>query len=529
MSQKTVNTFFQTRKRATSNARGKSLKDPLRNLDKKSQNVAIQKLVQVQQSPVKTTRTSRSLSRTASPFKAPLEKRELFSSPKKVFDQEIVQVVERSPKPKLVTKPETTSENETVVVEATKVRTPPKRKPDTPTEPKTPDSIKKHLGSTSSLAVLQARLKNITNSSTPSPRARKALFSNDELPRSGNRGRSKTKKGLLHDVESPQLKAPPPSPADGSSPQKKDVPEVGQSPNLVQKLQKQVIQPSKNLPIPESYEHLAILFGRLDELVAMLYNRSESITVTKIKAALQKATNKTVTDDHLKQIRDVFPSAYTFTWEAKLNSAGKKTGDHELYLVPNLTDNDKMANADTPGKTPNKLRINAMTERKKNFKQRLLAIVQDHHNDFLKDRGISGLDENEIHQWHKDFDVEKNCLPIDTLDFPPKPFVEAVERNPLALLEKVRGINKNMEAALNQHIAISTPRKAPMTPTTKKIMDDFKLNPALRDLSPALRDRILAREREKRVREMTTNETEQKEIEKLRELIHNRVRNPTFF
>ncbi len=523
MSQKAVNAFFQARKRPT-NAPGKSLKDPLRTLDQKSQNVSFHKLGNL--SP------SKSRSPSASPFKVPFDKRGLLS-PKKVQSEEVsadvqVQVDPVVSSPKKTGEPIESAPSEEVsaaIIEieddeavADKNRTPTKRKPETPTKPRTPESIKKHLGSTNSLATLQARLKNFSSSaeSTPSPRARKALFTDDELPGSGARGRSAVKKGLAFDIEVPKLKAAPSSPIK-ASPRKKILEETD-SPLTPRK---QLLQPSKILPIPESYESLARLFARLDELVAMLYNRSEAISASKIKAALQKATSKTITDNHLKQIRCVFPSAYTYTWEPKLNSLGKKTGDFELYLVPNLVKSE--VGESTPGKTPLKLRIDAMSDRKKTFKYHLLSIVQDHHDEFLKGQGISGLERSEIRQWHKDFDVEKNCPPIDTMDFPPKPIVEAPERNPMALLAKVQGINKNMEAALNQHIAISTPRKAPMTPTTKKIMDDFKLNPALRDLSPALRDRILAKEREKRIREMTTNEAEQKQIEMLQELMHNRV------
>ena len=61
------------------------------------------------------------------------------------------------------------------------------------------------------------------------------------------------------------------------------------------------------------------------------------------------------------------------------------------------------------------------------FKHNLLTIVQDHHREFLAAKGINLT--IDVTSWHDAFDVD--ALPdIDSLDFPPKPFVEIVNSAP---------------------------------------------------------------------------------------------------
>ena len=62
-----------------------------------------------------------------------------------------------------------------------------------------------------------------------------------------------------------------------------------------------------------------------------------------------------------------------------------------------------------------------------------------------------------------------------------------------------------------------------MTPISKAISDDIELDPKLRDLPKHVRDKIIAKQREKRIRDMTMDKTKQKEIELLEELLYKRV------
>ena len=61
------------------------------------------------------------------------------------------------------------------------------------------------------------------------------------------------------------------------------------------------------------------------------------------------------------------------------------------------------------------------------FKHNLLTIVQDHHREFLSGKGINLT--IDVTSWHDNFDVE--ALPdIDSVDYPPKPFVDVVKSAP---------------------------------------------------------------------------------------------------
>jgi hypothetical protein len=369
-----------------------------------------------------------------------------------------------------------------------------------------PADTKKRLGSTNSLATLQARLKSLTKLDQSSPVARRALFKD-----SSSKSPILSRKTLSFEVTVPKSKPVPPSPVKASP--RKQALEVAES---VEDKVKNLLQPSDILPLPQSYKDLSSVFRKMDELVAIKHNRNQAITLGAIKADVQTAMRRLLTDTLLKQIRCVLPKAYNFIWEPKKDARGRSTVDYELYLSPNFDDDSK-------GHTTGKLMPKDLVVRSRLFNHSLLTIVQDHHQEFLKSRDID-LGNEHIHRWDKEFDVNQNCPPIDSVDFPAKPYVESPERNPHLMLAKITGVNKSMEKALNRVVAIGTPKKEEtMTPITKAIDHDFKLNPALRDLPPHLLAKIKAQEREKRIRAMTTNKGEQKEVELLEELLNRRV------
>eukprot|EP00093_Oithona_nana_P014019 14019.XXX_705263_704415_1 [CDS] Oithona nana genome sequencing. len=162
-------------------------------------------------------------------------------------------------------------------------------------------------------------------------------------------------------------------------------------------------------------------------------------------------------------------------------------------------------------------------EREKMFKHHLLTIVQDHHQEFLQTLGIDTLENSNIHRWHKDFDVEKHCPVIEEEEFPVKPTVESPERNPKAMLEKITGLNASVEKALKKVVEVTTPIKSQMTPSKIKALEaDVQLSPALRDLPPHLIAKIKADEKQRRIKEMTMDKSQQKEVESMEELLHNR-------
>ena len=61
-----------------------------------------------------------------------------------------------------------------------------------------------------------------------------------------------------------------------------------------------------------------------------------------------------------------------------------------------------------------------------------------------------------------------------------------------------------------------------MTPVTKAVVDDIKLNPALRGLSPQCLEKIKKKERARIMLEMTMPKDKMEEIEQLGDLLHMR-------
>lgn len=378
----------------------------------------------------------------------------------------------------------------------------------TPEKKASPADVKKRLGSTNSLATLQARLKGLSESSPSHPTARKALFV-DETSFKPSASPALSRKGLNFAVE---VRKPivPASPVK-ASPRKQVLVEA----EKVDDKTKDLLQPSEDLPLPKEYSELASYFRKLDELVAIKFNRNQAISVRAIKEDVQNAMRRPLTDVQLQQIRCVLPTAYDFTWEAKKDSRGRPTPDFELHLSPRLND-------DTAQPKPERMSPRDLVERQKMFNHCLLTIVQDHHQDFLKSQNIV-LENSQIHRWYKDFDVNAYCPSIDQLDYPCKPHVDSPERDPQAMLAKITGLNQSVEKALKRVVDMTPVKAEPKTPVTKAVEDEIKLNPALRDLPPHLLAKIKAQERDRRIREMTMDKTKQKEIEMLEELLHKRV------
>ncbi|XP_063235476.1 DNA replication factor Cdt1 [Bacillus rossius redtenbacheri] len=188
----------------------------------------------------------------------------------------------------------------------------------------------------------------------------------------------------------------------GSSPQKRAVP--GSSP-----------QKAPGLPLPFPYRGLAEVFRCVDVVVSMLYNRSEAVTFKKVKAAVQEMLHRTFTEQHLGQIKAVFPDAYIFHQEKVRNFGSTSKADtYELTITPilsskwkndnslHISDEDVPKPADKVLMTPT-----SILERKRIFYNNLLERVFEQHEKFL-----SSLDpplvvpRSELARWHPQFEVD---------------------------------------------------------------------------------------------------------------------------
>ena len=67
----------------------------------------------------------------------------------------------------------------------------------------------------------------------------------------------------------------------------------------------------------------------------MLHNRKEIITVEKLENGFQQSSIKKFSIDYLKQIKTVFPAAYSYSWENKVGKYGNALPDFELHISVN--------------------------------------------------------------------------------------------------------------------------------------------------------------------------------------------------
>ena len=373
-----------------------------------------------------------------------------------------------------------------------------------------PADVKKILGTPNTAQKLQERLKLLKQSPTP---ARKALFIddksiNDEVSKSATPKLSKGRLEIKYDVQTPKLITIPPSPVK-ASPRKQAV-QAAEA--VIDKVK--LLQPSKELNLPQTYKELAEIFCQIDNILLLKMKYSPRLSLDELKKHVKTVTDgKSLTENHLKQILCVYPKSYNFSWLRK----GK---EYELLIELNTEDSyQKSFNVKDLVQ-----RLKYQEGRLKYFEHLLLTIVQDHHQEFLNNQNIDMKNED-IHRWHKDFNID-TCSAIDILDFPPKPIESTPIRNPKEMLNQIRGVNTSVEKALEKVVEITTPIKhEPMnTPIKANIKNDININPQLLSLSPLVLAKLKKKEAEKQVREMGRSAEQEKKIIKIEELLHDRVR-----
>ena len=368
----------------------------------------------------------------------------------------------------------------------------------------TPAEIKSRIGQVNKLSDLKAQLKNlqkdknIVKSVENKPNHKRALF-NDLRP---------TTEPIRLEVEVPKQSRTPVKASPIKASPRKQIPAHIKYADLT--------QPDRYLPLPSKYKFLTEVFRNVDQIVSMKFNRKEIIRVTDIKPAVQNIMRKNFTNHYLRQIRCVFPKAYHYIWEKINDRLGRHTGDYELHMSPKLD----TAQVGSEGLSLNQLNLKRKTEsmtpqikveRVKLFQHALLTIVKDYHQDFLLNMGIE-VEENKLTKWHRDFDIE-SCPEIDTVEFPVKPHVEKLG-SAKDMIAKLAGVNPRLE-----HVLQTMEPKIESSDETSVSQEKPKLKKGLQGLPQHLIDKILAKEKEKRIRDMTQNKEERKDLELLKELV----------
>ncbi|KAE8280231.1 DNA replication factor Cdt1 [Larimichthys crocea] len=262
------------------------------------------------------------------------------------------------------------------------------------------------------------------------------------------------------------------------------------------------------LSLPYQYKVLAEMFRSMDTVVAMLHNRCETATFTKLKQGVQDMMHKRFEESHVAQIKTVFPEAYAFRQEKNIptfNSSIKK-GSYHLTVEPVITSDQREARP--------LLTASRLLERRQIFHMNLVSVVKQHHKAFLSSLVPPvSVPDDKLTRWHPRFNVD-TVPTIQTSVLPQPPHTEKLG-TAQEVLDKARSlITPKMEKALVS-LALKTEAKVaddkettsphnstvPQTPATPAA----QVPTALKGVSQSLLERIRAKEAQKLQAAMTRN------------------------
>ncbi|XP_036141576.1 DNA replication factor Cdt1 [Monomorium pharaonis] len=371
--------------------------------------------------------------------------------------------------------------------------------------------IKNRINKSSRLAELKAIMRRINNheqmleqlqkqTETKKPQMQKFDTVELEIPVSPQKMYKSPTKGLLTPTKDRDL-------SKTASPQrrilfepKQITPSPGKS-TPVKAYQKYLSLAESEIPglvLPYHYRFLAEIFRCVDTVSAMLFNRKELITFSKLKPAVQELLRRNFTQEHLAQIKTIYPDAYIYHQEKHRNFGSvSKQEKYELVLTPIVEEinNRNKSDADNILKTASENSMNptVLLERRKKFFNALLERVKDEHEKFLLSLdtpGLMNIPREKIVRWHPEFDVE-SCKKIEQAELPQPPYVE----KPTAkdVLDKAKSLfncGTRMEKAL-QRLAeanLTSKSKSPSSTqdsTTQTTEDNIpKVNIAIVDTPP---------------------------------------------
>ncbi|KAI1235617.1 hypothetical protein IHE44_0002499 [Lamprotornis superbus] len=157
------------------------------------------------------------------------------------------------------------------------------------------------------------------------------------------------------------------------------------------------------LTLPYKFKVLAEMFRSVDTITGMLFNRSETVTFSKVKQGVQDMMRRQFEERHLGQIKAVYPSSYRLRQEKNVptfSSSGKKS-EYQLTLEPVLGEEEKVDGR------PH-LSASRLLERRREFHRNLVNIVREHHKAFLA--ALSPpmvVPEEKLTRWHPRFNVDE--------------------------------------------------------------------------------------------------------------------------
>nr|XP_033795929.1 DNA replication factor Cdt1 isoform X2 [Geotrypetes seraphini] len=254
------------------------------------------------------------------------------------------------------------------------------------------------------------------------------------------------------------------------------------------------------LTLPYKYKVLAEMFRSMDTIVGMLFNRSETVTFTKVKQGIQDLMRKPFEERNMGQIKAVYPTAYKFRQEKNIPTFrdDMKKSDYQLTIEPLV---EQVENSD--GRP--QLCVFHLLERRRVFSRNLINVVKEHHKTFLASLNPPmSVPDDILTRWHPRFNVDE-VPDIVPAELPQPPQLEKLT-TAQDVLNKARSMMPKMEKAL-ANLAL---RPAEITNAEQKASSPENLkiaspSSALKGVSQSLLERVRAKEAYKMQAMMTRN------------------------
>ena len=252
----------------------------------------------------------------------------------------------------------------------------------------------------------------------------------------------------------------------------------------------------------------------------MFHNRQERITVPKLARSTTDLMNKKWTTDHLRKILCVFPQAYKVSWRR----SKVKLDTRELVVEPNMHYKRDLMDMFDPSKPglERGMTADTLVERRDMFRNGLLEIVKDYHEEFLAslDPPITA-DRRRITTWHKEFSLD--ILPdIDLADLPPHPDTQPAGQQTGAAADYVNINPKLSDVLTNINTVNKNKDGEELDPSPNLFFSPTKIvqspRKALEGINPSLIAKIKAKEAAKAKLEMTRSQEQIEKIELLKKL-----------
>ncbi|XP_067396337.1 DNA replication factor Cdt1 [Emydura macquarii macquarii] len=258
------------------------------------------------------------------------------------------------------------------------------------------------------------------------------------------------------------------------------------------------------LTLPYKYKVLAEMFRSMDRIVAMLVNRSETVTFAKVKQGVQDIMHRQFEERNVGQIKAVYPASYRFRQEKNIPtfSSFLKKSSYQLTIEPVLGEAEKVDGC---------LHLSAsrLLERKKVFCRNLVNVVKQHHKTFLASLNPPlVIADDKLTRWHPRFNVDE-VPDVVPAELPQPPQVDKVT-TAQEVLTKARGMmTPKMEKAL-ANLALRTAETSPGEQEVSNAAPPASSAGALKGVSQALLERIRAKEAQK-LQALMTRDLQQEE------------------